>query len=93
MLNFAEMLGYLIIKNRFEITTNPKSLKLIDKKTNLVVVEINVIGKNKVEILHGKFYTHKGNLLEITPNYWRINKGIKMSNNVFDNSGTAVSIK
>ncbi len=80
-------------KNRFEITTNPKSLKLIDKKTNLVVVEINVVGKNKVEILHGKFYTHKGNLLEITPNYWRINKSIKMSNNVFDNSGTAVSIK
>ena len=55
--------------NIYDITTAPDSLKLFNKKTGKVVVEVRVTGKDKIEIPYGWFYTSKGNLLEITPEY------------------------
>jgi hypothetical protein len=78
-------------KERFDITTAPESLKLTDKDTGQVVVEAKVTGKNQVTITNGAFYTHSGELLEISPTYWRIG-GITMSGNVFDGVGGAVAI-
>jgi hypothetical protein len=78
-------------KDRFDITTHPSSLKLIDKQTGETVVEANVTGQDMIEIPQGKFYTHKGHLLEITPQYWKI-MGMTMSGNIFDSCGGAVGI-
>lgn len=78
-------------KERFQITTAPSSLKLIDRETGDVIVEVNVIDKNRLQILQGKFFTHTGNLLEITPQFWRI-MGLTMSGCVIDSCGTAVAI-
>ena len=77
--------------NRFSINTDPSSLKLIDNKTGEVVVEVNVIDKDRIQISKGYFYTHKGDLLEITPEFWRIH-GVTMSGNVIDSCGGAVAI-
>ena len=77
--------------NRFSITTNPNSLKLVDNGTGEVVVEVNVIDKDRIQIPKGRFYTYKGDLLEITPQFWRI-RGITMSGNVIDSCGGAVAI-
>ena len=79
-------------KNRFEVTTIPASLKLIDKESGEIVVEVNVVDKNKIQILKGKFYTYKKSLLEITPEFWRIAGGEKISGNVFDRCSIAVNI-
>ena len=79
-------------KERFEITTTPASLKLIDKESGDTVVEANVISKDKLRVSNGKFYTHNGVLLAITPQYWRVGGGITMSGNVFDSCGGAVAI-
>lgn len=79
-------------KNRFEVKTAPSSLQLIDRQTSGVVVEVNVLSKDKVQILHGKFYTHQGHVLEITPSFWGIAGSIRMSGSVIDGCGTAVSI-
>ena len=79
-------------KERFEITTTPASLKLIDKETGDTVVEANVVSKDNLKVSNGKFYTHNGVLLEITPQYWRVGGGITMSGNRFDGSGGAVAI-
>ena len=79
-------------KDRFGITTNPASLTLADKQTGAVVVEARVVGTNKIEIPRGTFYTHKGHLLEITPQYWRIAGGITMSGNRLEGNGKAVAI-
>ena len=78
-------------KDRFEITTSPDSLKLIDKISKDLLVEVNVLSKDKILIAKGNFYTKEGQLLEITPDFWRI-KGLTMSGNVFDGCGTAVAI-
>jgi len=79
-------------KERFEITTTPTSLKLVDREFGDLVVEANVISKDKLEVSNGKFYTHTGILLEITPQYWRVGGGITMGGNVFDSCGGAVAI-
>lgn len=78
-------------KERFEVTTSPKSLQLRDKESGAVVVEVKVLDKDSIEIPRGEFYTHLGNLLEITPHYWRIG-GLTMSDNLFDSCGGAVAI-
>jgi len=80
-------------KDRFVITTAPTSLKLQDKETDETVVEVNVVTKDKIRIHHGRFHTHKGDLLEITPKYWCIyGRIVTMSGNVFDSLGGAVKI-
>jgi len=79
-------------RNRFEVTTSPASLRLLDKETGETVVEANVLGKDKIQVLHGRFYTHKGHLLEITPEFWRVAGSIQMSGNVIDSCGGAVAI-
>ena len=78
-------------RDRFEVTTSPASLKLIDKESADIVVEANIMGKDRIQIPQGKFYTHRGQLLEITPQYWRIG-GITMSGCVIDGCGRAVAI-
>ncbi|OGW75298.1 MAG: hypothetical protein A3J72_01890 [Nitrospirae bacterium RIFCSPHIGHO2_02_FULL_40_19] len=80
-------------KDRFEVTTIPASLKLIDKESGDIVVEANVVEKDRIQILQGRFYTHGGHLLEITPQFWRIAGGITMSGNVIDSCGGAVAIR
>lgn len=78
-------------KDKYEITTHPKSLKLIDKESGDTVVQASILAPDKIEVSQGKFHTHTGQLLEITPEYWRIG-GITMSGNVFDGTGTVVKI-
>lgn len=78
-------------EERFEVTTAPSSLKLIDKISSEIVVEVNVVGRNKIKIPHGNFYTHKGQLLKITPQFLGIG-GITLSDNVIDCSDEAVAI-
>jgi hypothetical protein len=78
-------------EERYEITTHPKSLKLIEKQTGQTVFEATVAGKDKIEIPWGKFFTHEGHLLEITPEFWRIG-GVTMSGNIIDSTGGAVKI-
>ena len=78
-------------KERFEVTTSPKSLQLIDKESGAVVVEVKVLDKGNIQIARGDFYTHMGNRLEITLQYWRI-AGITMSDNIIDSCGGAVEI-
>jgi hypothetical protein len=79
-------------KDRFEVTTNPTSLKLIDKESGEIVVEVNVKDRNTIQIINGNFYTHNGVLLEITPDFWRIGGGMTMSGSTFDGCGSAVAI-
>ena len=78
-------------KERYEITTHPQSLKLIDTKSGDTVVQASILAPGKIEVSQGTFYTHKGHLLEITPEYWKIG-GLKMSGNVIDGAGTALRI-
>ncbi len=77
---------------RFAITTNPSDLTLRESKSGAIIVRARVLNPTHIEILEGRFFTHRGHLLEITPDYWRVAGGITMSGNIFDGGGGAVAI-
>jgi hypothetical protein len=79
-------------EDRYAITTARASLQLIDTFSDELVVEANVVGQDRIDVLNGRFFTHRGHLLEITPQFWRIAGGMTMSGNVFDSVGGAVAI-
>lgn len=78
-------------KDKYEVTTDPNSLKLIEKDTDAVVVATSVISDSKIEIHQGNFYTYTGMLIEITPKHLRIG-GITISENLSDGFGKAFEL-
>jgi len=46
---------------------------------------------DKIEVPRGRFYTHCGQLVEITPEHWRI-MGLTMSGCIVDGCGGVVTI-
>jgi hypothetical protein len=75
-------------EDRFETTITPASLKLIDKTYGHCVIEVNVVEGHIVQIPHGKFYTHYGLLVEVTPSLYRIG-GVEVKGNIIDACGKA----
>jgi len=69
--------------NRFATTITSSSLKLTDTTNEELIITINVAEGNIIQILQGRFYTHCGKLLEITPDYYSIER-IKVKNNITD---------
>ena len=74
--------------NRFATTITSSSLKLTDTTSDELIIAVNVVDGNIIQILQGKFYTHFGKLLEITPDYYSIER-IKVKNNITDSSDKA----
>ena len=67
-------------------------LKLDDKETGDTVLEASVTDRDKAQILQGKFYTHKGQLLEITSHLCRIAGVVTMFGDTRDARGGAIVI-
>ena len=67
-------------------------LKLEDKETGDAVLEASVPDCDKVQILQGKLYTHKGQLLEITFHLCRIAGVVTMFGDTRDARGGAIVI-
>lgn len=86
---------------RFQVTTGPTTpalftesawLRLTDTQTGEPVLEAKIVGADKVQILTGKFHTHKGQLLEITSHLCRIAGSVTMFGDVLDVGGGTVAI-
>jgi hypothetical protein len=67
-------------------------LKLDDKETGETVFEASATDREKVQILQGKLYTHKGQLLEITSHLCRIAGVVTMFGDARDARGGAIVI-
>jgi len=67
-------------------------LKLVDKETEDTVLEASAPDREKVQILQGKLYTHKGQLLEITSHFCRIAGVVTMFGDTRDARGGAIII-
>ncbi len=87
--------------NRFALTTGPASLSLFngplwlkvsDRDSGDVALEVTVTHRGKIQIPNGKFYTHKGHLVEITSHYCRVVPGLTLFGDVFETRGGAASI-
>lgn len=87
--------------NRFAFSASPPSLplftsaswlRLTDSETGEVVFEARVIQNDQIQVPNGKFYTHKGQLFEITAHLCRLAGGVTMFGDAFDVGGGAVVI-
>ena len=88
-------------KDRFQLIASPAALSLFsdpvwlrvtDKETGEVVLEVSPLDKERVQVLRGKFHTHKGKLVEITSHYCRMAGGMTRFGDVADLGGGAVVI-
>jgi hypothetical protein len=77
--------------DRFDITTNPQSLRLVDKQSSNTVVEAQVLSRDKVQVPTGAFFTATGVPIEITPEYLRIGN-LSMAGSRIDGFGNAITI-
>ncbi|MGH7235178.1 MAG: hypothetical protein ACREIO_02245 [Nitrospiraceae bacterium] len=87
--------------NRFALSASPPSLplftsptwlKLTDSETGEIVFEARVVQDDQIQVPSGKFYTHKGQLFEITSHLCRLAGGVTMFGEAFDVGGGAVVI-
>ncbi|MCC6140826.1 MAG: hypothetical protein IT389_09465 [Nitrospira sp.] len=66
-------------------------VRLTDQSTGHTVLEVRVAAHKKIQVALGKFYSHKGILVNITPHYCRIGSGTALFGDVSENKGgTAV---
>lgn len=87
-------------KNRFEVQTSatlalfsyPLWYKIVDKQTGTTILDIHLVREDTVHVLSGALYSHKGQLFEITPHYWRFAENPKLFGNVQDVRGGPVVI-
>ncbi len=61
-----------------------------DRSTSDAVLEATALPNGKIQLLSGRFYTHKGQLVEITPHYCRIGGGPTLFGDIFENRGGTV---
>ena len=86
--------------NRFALNTSDSSptlfpnlpwLKLTDQETEETVLEAAVAPEGKIQVATGKFYSHRGQLIEITSHFCRVGSTHTLFGDVYEaGGGTAV---
>lgn len=72
--------------------SEPSWLKVSDSQTGDPILEITPANQAKIYVVSGKFYTHKGQLVEITSHVCRIGNNLTMFGDVFESRGGIASI-
>ena len=68
------------------------SVTVTDRTTGQTVLEACLVQGRKVRMTVGRFYTHKGELVTISPHYCRIGTGRTLFGDVAESSGGAAAI-
>ena len=71
---------------------DPPSVTVADRTTGHAVFEACFMQKRKIRITVGHFYTHKGNLVTVSPHYCRIGTGLTLFGDVAESRGGAAAI-
>lgn len=76
-----------------ETTADPSpSVTVVDRTTGHTVFEVCLIQRRKIRITVGNFYTHKGELVTVSPHYCRISTVLTLFGNVAESRGNAAAI-
>ncbi len=75
-----------------ETPDDPPSVTVADRTTGQAVFEACFMQKRKIRITVGQFYTHKGNLVTVSPHYCRIGTDLTLFGNVAESRGGAAAI-
>lgn len=68
------------------------SVTVVDRTTGHTVFEACLMLRRKIRITVGHFYTHKGELVTVSPHYCRIGTGVTLFGNVAESRGNAAAI-
>jgi hypothetical protein len=68
------------------------SVTVADRTTGHTVFEACLMLRRKIRITAGHFYTHKGELVTVSPHYCRIGTGFTLFGNVAESRGNAAAI-
>jgi len=65
-------------------------VRVTDQTTGQTILEACLVAHKKIHLVLGKFYSHKGMLVDITPHYCRIGSGTTLFGDVSENKGGTV---
>jgi hypothetical protein len=81
------------VKASGEITPDdPPSVIVADRTTGHTVFEACLMQRRKIRITVGRFCTHKGELVTVSPHYCRIGTGLTLFGDVAESRGGAAAI-
>ena len=70
-------------------STDPPWILLTDRETGDIVIEARMPTESRIQISSGRFYSHKGDLVEITPHYCRIGSNAARFGDIRETQGGA----
>jgi hypothetical protein len=77
-----------------QATTNMPSdapwVRLYNRQSGEIAFEARIVSDNRIQITSGRFYSHTGALVDITPHYCRIGSGRTLFGDVVENRGGTV---
>ena len=76
----------------YEVTTDPQSWRLSNKRTGETVVEVRVGDRDSIEIPYGSFYSPSRVPIRIAPDGLEIG-GVRMVANIIDACGDAIFLR
>lgn len=81
------------VKTSSEANPNdPPSVTVADRTTGHTVFEACLMQRRKIRITVGHFYTHKGELVTVSPHYCRIGTGVTLFGDVAESRGSSAAI-
>ncbi len=78
--------------DRFVLTDSPEMVKVEDSTLKTIVMEIHKGPQQTVSIPHAKFYTSKGTLSEISPEWWRVGNKMELTGVETDLEGGGIEL-
>ncbi len=89
-LNQAAQFTIDVHRAHIDSRTDVPWIRLSNQQSGEIVLEARVLSENKAEITSGKFHSHRGILVEVTPHYCRIGSSMKLFGDIVENRGRTV---
>ena len=89
-LNRADRFTVTIHRGDMSAPSDSPWVRVSDQITGEIVIEARAVSEKKSQITVGKFYSHKGIPVEITPHYCRIGSGTTRFGDIVESRGGAV---
>lgn len=91
-LNPADQFTVEVHRADISTPTDLPWVRVTDQSIGQTVLEACVVAHKKIQVVLGKFYSHKGILVDITPHYCRIGSGTTLFGDISENKGGTVTL-
>jgi len=92
MLNPSEQFAIETHRPQGDMPGDDSWVRLTDRRSGSPVIEIHMISPHRIHIVSGKFHSHRGIPVDITPNYCRIGSSTTLFGEIRESHGGMVSL-